>query len=75
MKTKPAVRATVDLINAYSELCPTQYDKDHIRKMVADMRKEREPQLAVCRAITASLYDGLAYGNWPSALREPGDKW
>lgn len=69
MQTKER-RAQIDLLNAYIELCPTQADRDHIRELSAVMHLEKESDLAICKAICGRLYDGLAYGNWPSELRK-----
>ena len=50
MQTKEA-KALIDLLNAFNELCPTDKDKDHIRKMIADMQREGESDRTVCRAL------------------------
>jgi hypothetical protein len=63
-------RAIIDLINAFSEMCPTQFDKDAIRELVNNMTKEREKKSTIVLAITNRLHDGLAYGNWPSAIKQ-----
>ena len=68
-------RAQMDLLNAYTDLCPAEQDKLDIRTMIAEMYKDGETTLAVCRAITSSIYVGLTYGNWPSAIREMQQRW
>jgi hypothetical protein len=60
-------------VNAYSELCPSQADKDDVRKLVHEMRRERETDRAICKALAARLFDGLQYNNWPSELAKTGD--
>ncbi len=68
-------RAQMDLLNAYTDLCPTEQDKLDIRTVIAEMYGDGETTLAVCRAIALSIYAGLAYGNWPSAIRETQQRW
>lgn len=69
MPQSPTDRAIVDLVNAWNSLAPTAdegFPYRLISEMVADGSTNK---LEHARAITSSLYDGLAYGNWPSTVR------
>ena len=61
-------KALIDLRNAWNMLCPED-DKGFVSKLLVEMVEDgttnRREQ---CRVIVGRLYDGLAYGNWPSAL-------
>lgn len=58
-------RALVDLANAWNGLCP-EADKSFPAKLLRDMRTESK--LNKAKALCGRLYDGLAYGNWPSNM-------
>lgn len=62
-------KALTDINNAWNELAPIA-DQGFVWRLVADMiadgtTDERE----MCKAATGRLWDGLAYGNWPSVLK------
>ena len=63
-------KAQIDLLNAFVELAPEQYDRDRIREMCAEMHKSGESDRVIGRSLAGAIYDGLAYGNWPSAVRK-----
>jgi hypothetical protein len=66
-KQSPEEKALLDLFNAWNELCPT-VDKGKAIDLVKDMIDDgTHDKRAHCRAVVGRLYDGLAYGNWPSA--------
>lgn len=54
------------LLHAINLLCPDQYDQRAAVNMVHEAEQANEPD--VNRRLAGFLYDGLAYGNWPSAL-------
>lgn len=66
MTDKEAAILTISLLGAAILASPDGKVQQAFTKMVNDMRGagEAEKQIAVC--ITASIYDGLLYGNWPS---------
>jgi hypothetical protein len=66
MQTKED-RALLDINNAWNELCPA-VDKGFVWRLVAEMRADGTTNiLQQIRVAVSRLYDGLAYGNWPSA--------
>ena len=68
----PADKALVDINNAWNELAP-KADHGHIWRLVSEARADgiTDP-VKLCKIATGSLYDGLAYGNWPSAVKTFG---
>lgn len=42
------------------------YDVDS-KRIIKDMKKEGATPVAILRGLVGTLYDGLAYGNWPAA--------
>jgi hypothetical protein len=61
-------KALVDLNNAWNELAP-KADQGFVWRLVAEMKADgQHDKREQARAITSRLYDGLAFGNWPSAV-------
>lgn len=60
-------KALVDLANVWNELCPEK-DKGFVPKLLAEMKADgTHDKRELARCAVGRLYDGLAYGNWPSA--------
>lgn len=57
-------RALVDINNAWNEICPTA-DQGFVWRLYSEMAGETKHE--IIKAAVGRLYDGLAYGNWPSA--------
>ena len=65
-------QAINDLNNAWNELAP-KADQGHVFRLVAELKADGVHNTThQCRSITGSLYDGLAYGNWPSVVAKMG---
>lgn len=50
-------------------VAPTGGDQRSVATLCEDLRKEGEDEKSILLAITSFVYDGLAYGNWPSAFK------
>lgn len=61
-------RALLDIANAWNELCPDA-DKSAVSRLVAEMKADGQHDTREhCRVAVGKLWDGLAYGNWPSVV-------
>ena len=57
---------------AFDELCP-KVDQGFVWRMVSECKADGiHDQTWQCRHVVARLYDGLAFGNWPSAVAAMG---
>lgn len=50
-------------------VAPNGSDQQAAATMCETMRKEGESEKNILLALTGFVYDGLAYGNWPSAFK------
>lgn len=55
------------LIDLWDTLCPDA-DRGHVTKVIKEAQADGMSRQDQCRFIVGMLYDGLAYGNWPSVL-------
>lgn len=47
---------------------PTAKDQQLLSTYFENMRKRGEQEKFIVRSLTALVYDGLAYGNWPAVV-------
>jgi hypothetical protein len=65
-------QAIFDLNAAWNDLCPKE-DRGHVFRLRAELIEDGVVDTVhQCRSIVGALYDGLAYGNWPSAVAAMG---
>ena len=66
---KPKVEQALELLQqTWDLLCP-DCDIYAADDLIADVIKEGTTDVKEhCRIVVGRLYDGLAYGNWPSAV-------
>lgn len=57
--------AISSISDAWDEVCPDN-DQGYVMVLVKDYKADGMGDKDVCRVVVSSLYDGLAYGNWPS---------
>jgi hypothetical protein len=65
-------QALVGINNVWNSLCP-QSDSGFVWQLVSELKADGEYDTRThCRAAVGKLWNGLAYGNWPSvsATRE-----
>jgi hypothetical protein len=46
--------------------CPTSLEQAASAKLYNDLVRAGENHKSIMRSLTGALYDGLAYGNWPT---------
>lgn len=59
--------AIISLINAWNSVCPEE-DKGHLDLVLKEIDDCGGDYILT--TLTGRLYDGLAYGNWPSAVKK-----
>lgn len=72
--TKAKVNKAIScLVNAYTYLCP-EADRENPALLLREMNKDGtyNPH-DYCRVLVSGIYDGLAYGNWPSEINKGGE--